>query len=84
MQVHRTLIAAAALTAAALAGGRTRRTRRNRRVAAEVPTTLRPRASTVCATSSHIVTTAVQTARTHAAAPTRVALCAVTSAGFGA
>ena len=76
MSIHRTLLAAAALTGAAVAGWRSRPARRT-----PADTVVRPRARTVCANSSVVVACADHVAGTsRALSPTRVAVCAVTSA----
>lgn len=76
MSIHRTLLAAAALTGAAVAGLRTRPARR-----IPASTVVRARARTVCANSSVVVACADHVvATTRAVSPTRVAVCAVTSA----
>ena len=77
MSLHRTLLAAAALTGVAVAR---RRSRPARRPPAAVPA-VRPRARTVCTNSSVVVACADHAAATsRATTPTRVAVCSVTSA----
>jgi hypothetical protein len=76
MSLHRTLLAAAALTGVAVA-------RRRSRPASRPPAApaVRPRARTVCTNSSVVVACADHAAViSRALTPTRVAVCSVTSA----